>query len=132
MTQEDDKRENIRHKTADAIVKINQLATIRSRMPNNTHDINDINAVARGLGEKMVRHINDPDFDPLNMMITELHHYEDPQYTPKQQAEARVAIEAMAIAFGIQHQFVARTSAEAYAKAHPDQEPTTQAKSAQR
>jgi hypothetical protein len=132
MTQEHDKREDIRHKTADAITKINQLAAIRHRMPNDTHDVNDIAGVARSLGEKMAHHATEADFDPLKMMMEELHHYEDPHYNNKQQAEARIAIECMAVAFGLQHQFVALTSAEAYAKAHPDKEPPAQGMSARR
>ena len=123
MTQEHDKREDIRHKTADAIAKIHELMDIRRRMPNSSrdpHDEGDITGVARSLGEAMAHHVSDADFDPLKMMLTELEHYEDQKLSPKQQAEARVAIEAMAIAFGVQHQFQAATNARGYAKAHTD------------
>lgn len=124
MTQEHDKREDIRHKTADAITKIHELMEVRRRMPSSSkdpHDEGDIAGVARNLGEAMAHHVTDADFDPLKMILAELEHYEDPKMSPKQQAEARVAIEAMAIAFGVQHQFQATTNARAYAKAHPDQ-----------
>lgn len=121
MTQEHDKREDIRHKTADAIAKIQEIMSVRHKMPNDEHDVNDIKAVARNLGEAMAHHVTDADFDPLKMILAELEHYESQKMNPKQQAEARVAIEAMAMAFGVQHQFQTTTSARAYAKAHPDQ-----------
>ena len=50
MTQEHDKREDIRHKTADAITKIHELMEVRRRMPSSSkdpHDEGDIAGVAR-------------------------------------------------------------------------------------
>jgi len=118
MTRDNAKREEIRRKTAEAITLIEEAMRIRYKLPNpDNHDINDLKAVARNMGEVFVRNADRPDFDPLALLLAEMHHVEE-SCAPKQSAEAHIALCAVAKAFGLEHQFNATVSAEAYARAH--------------
>lgn len=118
MTQDDnEKRQEIRRKTAEAIQLIDQAMAARHKLPNDRHDVHDLEGIARRAGESMVRHMNDAGFTPLAILMDEWRKARD--QNDKVKLETTVALDAMAKMFGVEHQFITATSAEDRAAASP-------------
>lgn len=104
MTQDDnERREDIRHKTANAIGLIDEAMAARHKLPNDEHDLHAIENIARLAGEEMVRRMDEPDFNPLTILMDEMRKADPDDH--KTLAETNIAMSAMARAFGISDEF---------------------------
>lgn len=124
MTQDNEKREEIRRKTAQAIGMIDTAMIARHKLPNDQHNIHDVEGIARRAGETMIRHMHEPDFSPLALLLEGMHQVQGAE--AKLRAETNIALYAMAKAFGIEHQFNMALAVEDIKKAassngHPPQ-----------
>jgi hypothetical protein len=119
MTQDNTKRDDIRHKVADTITLIETIMETRDKtvsasrkMPvhKDEHDLAGMKDTVRAIGERFIRETNNPDFNPVQILVNETLHARQTMAV-KESAETSIAIECMAKAFGLSSQYLVRIHA---------------------